>query len=108
MKLLEDFAVLLTEKVNLSQAKLDQLDERVDSVTDVLKSASNFQGAVLDTIPQGSWAHRTIIRPPVTLEFDADFLVQIAELPAWNFDPQQYSEAVWAALSSHGTYGPSS
>jgi hypothetical protein len=59
---------------------------------------------VLDTVPQGSWAHKTIIRPPLGKEFDAEFLVQLAEDASWNADPQKYSDAIWEALVNHGIY----
>lgn len=46
----------------------------------------------------------TIIRPPLGKEFDADFLVQLAEDTSWNADPQKYSDAICEALSNHGIY----
>ena len=104
MKLLDYFSQLLRDKVNLNQSRLDDLDSRVDSITEVLKQATELDGRVLDTVPQGSWAHKTIIRPAIGKEFDADFLVQLAEDFAWNSDPQQYNDAVWEALSNHGIY----
>ena len=105
MKLLECFNALLRDTVNLNQSRLDDLDGRVDSITKALKIASDLGGLVLDTVPQGSWAHETIIRPAEGLEFDADFLVQVAEDAAWNADPTRYAAAVWNALHEHGTYG---
>lgn len=102
MKLLEYFAQFLRDKVNLDQSRLDDLDSRVDAITEALHT--DLGGKVLDTVPQGSWAHRTIIRPPLGKEFDADFLVRLAEDVTWNLDPQQYSNAVWEALHGHGTY----
>jgi len=104
MKLLDYFKLFLTDTVNLNQSRLDDLDSRVDAITSALKAASNLDGHVLDTVPQGSWAHRTIIRPAAGLEFDADFLIQLSEAQAWNLNPTQYTDAVWTALSSHGTY----
>ena len=81
MKLLDYFTEFLREKVNLNQSRLDDLNSRVDAITEVLKSDENIGGRVLDTVPQGSWAHKTIIRPPLGNEFDADFLV------SWKVDP---------------------
>ena len=43
----------------------------------------------LDAIPQGSWAHETIIQPGPNLEFDADFLLQLDEVTDWS--PRQYN-----------------
>lgn len=106
MKLVSYFGKLLDDTVNLNTTRLDQLDARVGSITEALKSSPTLEGRVLDTVPQGSWPHRTIIRPPTGLEFDADFLVQIDENTAWNDDPRKYTNAIWAALSGHSTYGP--
>lgn len=105
MKLLEYFNAFLRDTVNLNQSRLDELDGRVDSITKSLKSAPALGGLVLDTVPQGSWAHETIIRPAEGLEFDADFLVQVAEDAGWNADPKRYAAAVWNALHEHSTYG---
>lgn len=105
MKLLEYFAQFLSDTVNLNQSRLDDLDSRVDRVMNALKEADDLEGRVLDSIPQGSWAHRTIIRPASGLEFDADFLLQLSEDVAWNLDPRKYSGAVSSALGDHGTYG---
>lgn len=104
MKLLDHFAQFLRDKVNLNKSRLDDLNSRVDAITEVLKADEDLGARVLDTVPQGSWAHRTIIRPPLGKEFDADFLVQLTEDAKWNADPQQYSDAIWEALHNHGIY----
>ena len=105
MKLTQYFGKLLTETVNLNASRLRDLDARVVSVTEALKLADSLDGRVLDTVPQGSWAHETIIRPAAGLEFDADFLVQLSEDVAWNENPRSYANAVWSALSGHTIYG---
>ena len=105
MKLLEYFNDFLRDTVNLNQSRLDDLDGRVDSITKALKIAPDLGGLILDTVPQGSWAHESIIRPAEGFEFDADFLVQLAEDAAWDADPKRYALAVWNALHEHSTYG---
>ncbi|MGP4032191.1 nucleotide-binding domain-containing protein [Pseudarthrobacter sp. 1C304] len=86
--------------------RLAHLDARVGSINEALKGSSDMDGRLLDTVPQGSWAHRTIIRPPDNIEFDADFLVQLAEDTDGNDNPRSYANAVWSAISSHSIYGP--
>lgn len=105
MKLTKYFGRFLTETVNINASRLGYLDSRVGSITDALKTSAALDGRVLDTIPQGSWAHKTIIRPSSGLEFDADFLVQVSEDTAWNDNPRRYANAVWSALSGHSVYG---
>jgi hypothetical protein len=106
VKLVQYFDRFLRDTVNLNRSRLEALDSRVGSITSALKESAELEGRVLDTIPQGSWAHRTIIRPADGLEFDADFLVQVEEVLDWNANPRNYANAVWKALSDHSTYGP--
>jgi len=55
-------------------------------------------------VPQGSWAHRTIIRPVEDHEFDADFLLTMAEIQAWSDSPKIYLQQVRAAFKRSTTY----
>ena len=105
MKLTDYFNVLLKDTVNLGQVKLDLLDSRVDSVYKALKADDQIGSLILGKTPQGSWAHRTIINPVGSNEFDADFMLNMSEDPDWADDPKQYIEAVYAALHRHSTYG---
>lgn len=105
MKLTKYFSRFLSDTVNINASRLGYLDSRVASITDALKTAPALDGRVLDTIPQGSWAHKTIIRPPSGLEFDADFLVQISEDTLWNENPRRYANVVSSVLSNHSVYG---
>jgi len=105
MKLTDYFNVLLKDTVNLGQVKLDLLDSRVDSVYKALKADDQIGSLILGKTPQGSWAHRTIINPVGSNEFDADFMLNMSENPDWADDPKQYIEAVYSALHRHSTYG---
>lgn len=104
MKLTDYFKAFLTDTVNLRPGKLTLLGARVETITGVLEASTQLTGRLRDTIPQGSWAHETIIEPCDDLEFDADFLLHIEEDPDWTADPKKYANAVFDALSSHGTY----
>ncbi|MCW2904565.1 MAG: hypothetical protein JWO67_6830, partial [Streptosporangiaceae bacterium] len=57
---------------------------------------------ILGKEPQGSWAHRTIIKPVDGNEFDADFILMMAEQPGWS--PARYIDEVYAALARHSVY----
>jgi hypothetical protein len=102
MKLHDYFKTLLEDTVNLKPSKLQNLDDRVPTITEAIKGSTRGT-TVLDAIPQGSWAHRTIIEPGKDLEFDADFLLQLDEVTNWA--PCDYSDVIWDVLSNHGTYG---
>ena len=104
MKLNDHFNTLLTDTVNLNQDRLDLLDERVTSIYDELAGDEVLGPYVQDKIPQGSWAQRTIIKPVGNLEFDADFLLLLAENPEWSEHPKVYIEQVNAALARSSIY----
>ena len=73
MKLLNYFKDFLDSTVNLNQTRLDLLDQRVQAIVSCLEDDSVIGTLIENHIPQGSWAHRTIIRPLPGDEFDADF-----------------------------------
>lgn len=98
MQLADHFNVLLTGTVNLPKWKLTKLDERVDAVYSALAADDELGPLVNAKIPQGSWAHRTIINPKLGKEFDADFLLHLDEEPEWAGTPSKYIHAVYAAL----------
>ena len=105
MKLTAYFNVLLKDTVNLGQVKLDSLDSRVEAVYKALKADEQIGHLILGKTPQGSWAHKTIINPVGSNEFDADFMLDMSENPDWADDPKKYIEEVYAALHRHSTYG---
>lgn len=105
MKLTDYFGVLLKDTVNLGQVKLDSLDSRVEAVYKALKADEQIGHLILGKTPQGSWAHKTIINPVGSNEFDADFMLDIRENEDWSDSPNKYIEEVYAALHRHSTYG---
>lgn len=50
----------------------------------------------------GSWAHKTIIRPIDSGEFDADFIVFVEAVPRWS--AADYINELYDALRLNGTY----
>lgn len=104
MKFVKHFDTFLAKKVNLSQARLDQLDERVGAIDSFLsKGDGEIASRFVQTIPQGSYAHRTIINPvDVNDEFDADLLLELTEEPDWS--PKDYVEELYKALRASSTY----
>ena len=104
MKLTKHFDAFLKHKVNLSDGRITTLDKRVDTISDFLSSgedviASNF----IELIPQGSYAHRTIINPVDTNdEFDADVLLDMNEVEGW--EAEDYVEQLYQVFRSSSTY----
>jgi len=102
MKLVDYFHRFLRNTVNLNQTRLNQLGDRVAAIVAALKADEEFGALVLDHIPQGSWAHKTIIRPLPGKEFDADFLLLLEEQPGWN--PARYIIELHKAFGRDATY----
>lgn len=98
MKLPDHFHEFLTNSVNLSQGKLDLLETKVEYIFGATSADKLVGPYVRDKIPQGSWAHETIINPQGDREFDADFLLLMDENPEWSAEPKRYLEQVCAAL----------
>lgn len=73
MKLIKNFKKFLDQEVNLNRTRLKTLDERVTAITNFLSNAETFSSNYIDVIPQGSFAHKTIIKPvDEGDEFDAE------------------------------------
>ncbi len=105
MRLIQDFRDLLEKQVNLDETRLQELDTHVEAVFTALKADEGIGSYVKDKIPQGSWAHKMIIRPAPGMDFDADFLLRMEENPEWGDQPVEYLKYLRGVLAAHGTYG---
>lgn len=103
MKFSDDFESFIRTEVNLNQARIDKLQQRVEAIESFLVDDETFGGIFLDLIPAGSWAHRTIIRP-VTAgdDFDADVLLYVKEQQSWQ--PKDYIEHLYSSFRGSSTY----
>lgn len=104
MKLHDHFAGLLRDAVNINPDRLDQLEKHVAALGGYLGEDSGLSSIVKRFVRQGSWAHRTIIKPLPGREFDADLLVHMKRQGAWSADPRQYLLALQEALAESGRY----
>lgn len=82
MNLTDDFEKFLSEEVNLNPSRIEKLKKHVESITDFL-NGSDSGLAIERYSPQGSWAHKTIIKPPGDRGFDADLLVFVYPRGDW-------------------------
>lgn len=98
------FDSFLKDVVNINQSRLDELQVNVDAVFGALEVADNLGGAVRRYIRQGSWPHKTIIKPVDDHEFDADILIEFSAHEDWDERPVAYLEGLEQALLDHGTY----
>lgn len=96
MKLTNYFDYFMRNTVNMDDGRLRSLRTSVDAIYKALIDDDELGAKVEDMDPQGSWAQRTIIKPVLGREFDADFLLIMTFQPGWN--PSDYLAAVYNAL----------
>jgi hypothetical protein len=82
MKLISQFEKFLVEEVNLNQSRIDTLTDRVAAAERFL-TKSDWIPPIKRFSAQGSWAHKTIIKPPEDQGFDADLLVFVDPVDGW-------------------------
>src|SRR6266498_2352988 len=98
MKLHEYFSGLLDRVVNIDPSRLEQLAGHEKALTEWQRNDSVFRPMVEGFSRQGSWAHRTIIRPLPGQQFDADLLVRMERQRGWSEEPRRYPEALYEAM----------
>lgn len=87
MRHAEEFERFLKDEVDLNQTRLKTLTARVEAIKNHLSEAG-WKANIISFSEQGSWAHKTIIKPPAEQGFDADLLVYIEPVPGW--EPSDY------------------
>lgn len=102
MKLHEYFKHFLENTVNLNASRIDTLDNRIASITSFLNADTTFAPLVVDVIPQGSYAQKTIIKPRIGRDFDADVLLQLEEQTDW--EPCEYIAKLYTVFRGSTTY----
>lgn len=102
MKLTEHFDTFMSDVVNLNQTRIDTLKARVDAIVTTLEGFEEYSGILIETSPQGSWAHRTIIKPAGNSGFDADLVAFMKPHKEWT--PADYIENLYIQFKAHGTY----
>lgn len=103
MRLVLYFDEFLSDTVNLNQSRIDTLDSRLAAVGTFLDQHEDLSGLVADElIPQGSYAHKTIIKPVAGHDFDVDVLLPMYARE--ELQPRDYIAELYKALRSSGTY----
>lgn len=98
-----EFNAFLRDYVNLNQTRVDTLQARVSSLDSYLADDSALADLVADdVVPQGSFAHKTIIRPYTGNDFDADVLLPMDEQTGWT--PKKYTIELQKTLEASSRY----
>jgi len=101
VKLTQHFSDFLDQTVNLNADRLNLLDQSVTAIKDFIRG-SDWGPRIHRFTPQGSWAHKTIIKPVNGREFDADLLVMIAPYEDW--EPKDYINELYRTFRASGVY----
>jgi hypothetical protein len=100
-KLVPQFEKFLIEEVNLNQSRIDTLTDRVGAIQMFL-TGGDWQPEIIRFSPQGSWAHKSIIKPPGEQGFDADMLVFVRPVAGWS--AEDYVVKLKDSFKGSGTY----
>jgi hypothetical protein len=101
MKLIDHFSTFLMDVVNLNATRVTQLEDSIEALKGAIR-ASDWAPKIKFFAPQGSWAHKTIIKPVDKKAFDADLLVFIEPVDRWS--AKDYLSTLRAIFASHPTY----
>jgi hypothetical protein len=104
MRLSATFDAFMRDTVNLDETRLKNLSGAVEAIYKALVADDTIGRLIRGKDAQGSWAHRTIIKPVKGNEFDADFMLVLDEDDEWSEHPVRYINEVHAALSRNETY----
>jgi hypothetical protein len=101
MKLTSHFQTFMADVVDLNKTRITLLEDSVAAIKKVV-SALEWDPKIISYESQGSWAHKTIIRPLPDREFDADLLVVIEAVSGW--DAADYVDELYKKFSALETY----
>jgi hypothetical protein len=101
MKHIDLFNDFLKETVNLNDSRVTDLETSIGAIKDAVRE-SDWEPHRHGWREQGSWAHKTIIKPVDKGEFDADLLVLVKPVDGWSAG--DYIEKLMAVFKANKTY----
>lgn len=101
MKLTSHFNTFIADVVDLNKTRITLLEDSVVAIKNVVSSLG-WGPKILSYASQGSWAHKTIIRPLPDREFDADLLVIIEAVAGWS--AADYVDELYKKFSALESY----
>lgn len=102
MELTAFFDKFLVDTVNLNQARLDTLSEKINTLDSFFKSNDALKKHYIGLLPQGSYGQKTIIKPLKDKDFDVDILLSLQPITGW--EPKDYVVNVHAEFMKDGNY----
>jgi Second Messenger Oligonucleotide or Dinucleotide Synthetase domain len=101
MKHLDLFNHFLKDTVNLNDTRVKDLETSIEAIKDAVR-ASDWEPHLNGWMAHGSWAHKTIIKPVDSREFDADLIVFVEHVDGWT--AATYIDELYKAFRANSTY----
>lgn len=101
MKLPQDFNAFLNDTVNLNSTRFDQLESSIEAIKTAVRGL-DWKPSIVGFAAQGSWAHKTIIKPLPGEPFDADLLVYVRPVAGW--EAKDYINELYAEMGKLSLY----
>ena len=101
MKHSDLFSDFLRDTVDLNQTRVSNLEKSTEAIQNFVDDSA-WEPEIDNWMAQGSWAHKTIIKPVDQGEFDADLLVFIHPVVGW--EAKDYIDKLYSTFTSNGTY----
>ncbi|WP_407277550.1 hypothetical protein U5817_12865 [Aromatoleum evansii] len=101
MKLIQDFNTFLVDTVNLNSTRFGQLENSIEAIKTAVRGL-DWKPTIVGFAAQGSWAHKTIIKPLSGDPFDADLLVYVKPVTGW--EAKDYINELYAEMGKLGLY----
>lgn len=91
----------LKNTVNLNDTRIKGLETSTAAIKNAVRM-STWEPHLCGWMEQGSWAHKTIIKPVDQSEFDADLIVFVQPVDSWG--AAKYIDSLYDALKANNTY----
>lgn len=101
MKLIAEFDEFLSNTVNLNSTRFTQLEDSITALQTVVRN-SDWEPTLIGFAAQGSWAHKTIIKPVAGAPFDADLIAFIEPVDDW--EAKDYLNTLYNVFSDLALY----
>jgi hypothetical protein len=101
MKHIDLFNDFLKDTVNLNDTRIKELKTSTQAIKSAVR-ASAWEPHLHGWMEQGSWAHKTIIKPVDQGEFDADLIVFVQPVDGWG--AATYIDTLYEAFRANNTY----
>jgi Second Messenger Oligonucleotide or Dinucleotide Synthetase domain/Adenylyl/Guanylyl and SMODS C-terminal sensor domain len=95
------FKDFLKDTVNLNDTRVKDLETSIEAIKDAVR-ASDWKPHLNGWMAHGSWAHKTIIKPVDSGEFDADLIVFVEHVDGWT--AANYIDELYRAFRANSTY----